>query len=43
MMEKSFGKKEKLTNKGTDKRYVADSFIHDTTYHTRCLYQISKS
>ena len=27
MMEKNNGKKEKRTNKGTDKRYVADSFI----------------
>ena len=43
IMEKNIGKKEKRTNKGTDKQYVADSLIHDTTNHTRCLYQISKS
>ena len=43
MMEKNIEKKEKRTNKGTDKQYVADSLIHDTTYHTRSLYQISKS
>ena len=28
MMEKFIGKKEKWTNKGTDKQYVADSLIH---------------
>ena len=27
-------KKEKNTNKGTDKPYVADSLIHSTTFHT---------
>ena len=43
MMESFIGKKEKRTNKGTDKQYVGNSLIHDTTYHTRCLYQISKS
>ena len=32
-MEKIVGKKEKRTNKGTDKPYVADSFIHSTTCH----------
>ena len=42
MIEKIIGKKEKRTNKGTDMQYVADSLIHDTTYHTRCLCQISK-
>ena len=26
--------KEKWTNKGTDKTYVADSLIHSTTCHT---------
>ena len=31
---KIVGKKEKWTNKGTDKRYVADSLIHSTTCHT---------
>ena len=40
---KNIGKKEKRTNKGTDKQYEADYLIHDTTYHTRCLYKISKS
>ena len=40
MMEKNIGTKEKRTNKGTDKQYVADSLIHYKTYHTRCLYQI---
>ena len=34
-MEKNIGKKEKQTNKGTDKQYVADSLMHNTTYHTR--------
>ena len=34
MMEKNIGKKEKRTNKGTDKQYVADALMHDTTYHT---------
>ena len=33
-MEKNVGKKEKRTNKGTDKPYVADYFIHSTTCHT---------
>ena len=42
-MEKNIGKKEKRTNKGTDTQYAADSLIHDTTYQTRCVYQISKS
>ena len=43
MMEKFIEKKEKWTNKATDKPYVADSLIHDTTYLTWCLYQISKA
>ena len=30
-MEKIVGKKEKRTNKGTDKQYVAEFFIHSTT------------
>ena len=30
MMENFIGKKEKWTNKGTDKQYVADSLIHNT-------------
>ena len=34
-MKKIVGKKEKRTNKGTDKPYVADSLIvHSTTCHT---------
>ena len=32
--------KVKWTNKGTDKRYVAVSFIHSATYHYQALYQI---
>ena len=43
MMEKFIGKKEKWINKGTDKPYVADSFIHNTTCHTECMYTISES
>ena len=35
--------KEKWTNKGTDKRYVADSFLHSTTCHYLALYQNSSS
>ena len=31
------------TNKGTDKQYVAISFIHSTTYQYKTLYQISRS
>ena len=34
MMEKFVRKKEKWINQGTDKPYVADSFIHSTTCHT---------
>ena len=34
MMEKFIGKKEKWTNKRTDKPYVANSLIHSTTCHT---------
>ena len=34
-------KKEKWTNKGTDKQYVADSLLHSTTCHYQALYQIS--
>ena len=34
MMEKFIGKKEKWTNKGTDKPYVADSLILSTSCHT---------
>ena len=32
-MEIFLGRKEKRTNKGTDKQYVADS-LHSTTCHT---------
>ena len=35
--------KEKWTNKGTDKQYVADSLLHSTTCHYQALYQISRS
>ena len=34
-----FGKKEKWTNKGTVKPYVADPLIHSITCHTECAYQ----
>ena len=35
--------KEKWTNKGTDKQYVADSLLHSTTCHYQAFYQISRS
>ena len=35
MMENFIGKKEKCTNKGSDKQYVADSSLHGTTCHTQ--------
>ena len=35
MMEKITAKKEKWTNKGTDRSYVADYLIHGTTCHTK--------
>ena len=38
MMENFIGKKEKWTNKGTDKQYVADSLLHSS--HIQSLYQI---
>ena len=38
-----FGEKEKWTNKGNEKHEDADFLLHDTTCHTQCLYQISKS
>ena len=38
-----FGEKEKRTNKRNDKLEEADSLLHNTTSHTRHLYQISKS
>ena len=34
MTEFSIREKEKWTNKGTDKQEMADSFLHNTTYHT---------
>ena len=42
-MEKLLERKKNGQNKETDKPYVADSLIHSITYHTLCLYQISKS
>ena len=33
MMKHFIGKKEKWTNKVTDKQYVADYLLHDTTCH----------
>ena len=41
MMENFIGKKVNWTNKGTDKPFVADSFLHSTTCYTRCLYHVS--
>ena len=35
--------KEKWTNKGTDKQYVAVILLHNTTHHYQALYIISKS
>ena len=35
--------KEKRTNKGTDRQYVADSLLHSTTCHNQALYQILRS
>ena len=40
MMENFIGKKEKWTNKGTDKQYVAGSLLHSTTCYIQPLYQI---
>ena len=37
------GEKEKRTNKGNDKHENADSVLYNTSSHTQCLYQISKS
>ena len=34
MMENFIGKKEKWTNKGTDRQYVADSLLYSTSCHT---------
>ena len=36
------GEKEKRTNKGTDKPYVVDSLLNNTTHHYQALYQISE-
>ena len=33
MIEIIIGKKEKGTNKGTDKQYMANCLIHNTTCH----------
>ena len=41
--EISIGEKEKWTNKGTDKQYVAVLLLHNTTHHYQALYQISES
>ena len=41
--EISIGEKEKRTNKGTDKHYVAVLLLHNTTHHYQALYQISES
>ena len=44
MQEIFIGEKEKWTNKGTDKQYVAGFFLlHNTTHHYQALYQISES
>ena len=43
MTEISIREKEKWTNKQTDKQEMADSFLHNTTYHIQGLYQISTS
>ena len=44
IFDKNFIKeKEKWTNKENDKHKDADSLLHNTSSHTQCLYQISKS
>ena len=43
VIENFVREKEKWTNKGTDRQYVADSLIHSTTVHYQALYQISRS
>ena len=40
--EISIGEKDKWTNKGTDKQYVAVFLLHNTTHHYQALYQISE-
>ena len=42
MMENFIGKKEKCTNKGTDKQYVADSLLQSTTCQTLPLIILSQ-
>ena len=42
LMKYFIGEKEKWTNTGNDKYENADSFLHDTSGRTQCLYQISK-
>ena len=39
----SIGEKEKWTNKGADKQYVAVLLLHNTTHYYQALYQISES
>ena len=41
--EMFIGEKEKWTNKGTDKQYVAAFLLHNTTHHYQALYQICES
>ena len=36
-------RERKITNKGTDKQYVAVLLLHNTTHHYQALYQISES
>ena len=43
VLENFVREKEKWTNKGTDKQFVAYSLIHSTTVHYQALYQISRS
>ena len=40
MTEISIGEKEKWTNKGTDKQYMAVLLLHNTTHHYQALYKI---
>ena len=41
--EISIGEKEKWTNKGTDKQYVAVLLLQNTNNQYQALYQISES
>ena len=42
--DKNFHWRErKWTKQGTDKQYVAVCLLHNTTYHSQALYQISES